>query len=514
MPEDPTSEFASPAAMAVAPALPHPQPVPEPAAERGFFGHPRGLATLFFTELWERFSYYGMRAILILFMTATVAEGGMGMDTARAGAIYGLYTALVYLMALPGGWIADRFLGQRRAVLVGGIVIALGHFSMAAGTTATFYLGLTLIVLGTGLLKPNISTMVGELYPEGGARRDAGFSIFYMGINTGAFVSPLVVGFLGERVDWHVGFGAAGVGMVLGLVQYVLGGRHLGAAGLHPDRGAEGGRRTLYLAAGGAALVIVATVLLHVTGIVRLTATGLADAAGAIIAGIAILYFLSLFVAGGLDRTERARVGVIFILFLAAAAFWAGFEQAGSSFNLFAERLTDLNVFGWEMPASWFQSVNSLFIIFGLAAFFAWLWVALGSREPSSPAKFAFGLFFLGLGFLVMMVAAGLAAGGVKVSPWWLVLTYFLHTVGELCLSPVGLSTVTKLAPHRKVGQMMGVWFMGSALGNLIAGRVGGLFEAMPLSRLFGIMTAVSIGLALLLAVLVRPIRRLMHGVH
>ncbi len=510
MPEDPTSEFASPAATAVSPGRPG-TPVP---AGRGFFGHPRGLSTLFFTELWERFSYYGMRAILILFMTATVAEGGMGMATAQAGAIYGLYTALVYLMALPGGWVADRFLGQRRAVLVGGIVIAAGHFSMAVDSVATFYLGLLLIVIGTGLLKPNISTMVGELYPEGGARRDAGFSIFYMGINTGAFISPLVVGFLGERIDWHLGFGAAGVGMVLGLVQYVLGGRHLGEAGLRPDRGAAASTRTLFLAAGGAALVVAGAVLLHASGLVDLTPTRLADAAGAIIAAIAILYFLSVFLAGGLDRVERGRVAVIFVLFLAAAAFWAGFEQAGSSLNLFAERMTDLDVLGWEMPASWFQSVNSLFIIFGLAASFAWLWVALGSRSPSSPAKFSYGLVFLGLGFLVMVGASTLAAGGVEVSPWWLVLTYFLHTVGELCLSPVGLSTVTKLAPHRKVGQMMGVWFMGSALGNLIAGRVGGLFEAMPLPRLFGVMTAVSIGLGLLLAVLVRPIRRLMAGVH
>ncbi len=515
MPEDQTSEFASTAATAVAPAEPYLGPAAGAIAEHGFFGHPRGLATLFFTEVWERFSYYGMRAILIFFLTAAVAEGGLGMATTQAGAIYGLYTALVYLTALPGGWIADRFLGQRRAVLVGGIVIAAGHFSMAVQGIATFYLGLLLIIVGTGLLKPNVSSMVGDLYAKGDARRDAGFSLFYMGINTGAFVGPLVVGFLGERVNWHVGFGAAGVGMVLGLVQYVLGGRHLGEAGLHPDRSAATGLRPLFLVAGGAAAVIAAVALLQVTGVVHLTATGLADGAGVVIAAIAILYFLSLFLTGRLERVERGRVVVILILFLAAASFWAGFEQAGSSFNLFAERLTDLNVFGWEMPASWFQSVNSLFIIC-LAAFFAWLWVALAraGREPSSPAKFAFGLFFLGLGFLVMVAAAGLAAGGVKVSPWWLVLTYFLHTVGELCLSPVGLSTVTKLAPHRKVGQMMGVWFMGSALGNLIAGRVGGLFEAMPLSRLFGIMTAVSIGLALLLAVLVRPIRRLMGGVH
>ena len=500
-------------------------PLAAPLDPRGFFGHPRGLATLFFTEMWERFSYYGMRAILILYLTATVADGGLGMDVGRAGAIYGLYTAFVYLTALPGGWIADRLIGQRRAVLVGGIVIALGHFSLAIENMACFYLGLLLIVVGTGLLKPNVSTMVGELYPEGGARRDAGFSIFYMGINIGAFLGPLAVGWLGERIDWHAGFAAAGVGMILGLVQYVLGGRLLGGAGLQPDR-AKGGAspgRGLLLGVGGVVLVVAVAVALRSFGVIRLTAEGLANATGVIIAAIAVLYFLFLFLSADLDRAEKGRVGVIAIFFLAAAAFWAGFEQAGSSFNLFAERLTDLPDFpnffpdflGRVMPASWFQSVNSLFIICGGAAFFAWLWVALAQRgrEPSSPMKFASGLIFLGLGFLVMVAAAGFAAAGVKVSPWWLVLTYFLHTVGELCLSPVGLSTVTKLAPHRKVGQMMGVWFMGSALGNLIAGQVAGLFEAMPLPRLFGIMTAVSIGLGLLLAVLARPIRRLMGGV-
>ncbi|MGH9360366.1 MAG: peptide MFS transporter, partial [Thermoanaerobaculia bacterium] len=289
MPTDPASQLAS------------------PAVPGGFFGHPRGLATLFFTELWERFSYYGMRAILILYLTATVADGGLGMDVARAGAIYGLYTAFVYLTALPGGWIADRLIGQRRAVLVGGIVIALGHFSLAIESMATFYLGLILIVIGTGQLKPNVSTMVGELYPEGGARRDAGFSIFYMGINTGAFIGPLIVGFLGERIDWHAGFAAAGVGMVLGLVQYVWGGRLLGEAGLHPDRQHAGGRggRTLLLGVAGAVGVVVLAGLLHHGGFFQLTAEGLANATGVIIAAIALLYFASLFLSRDLDRAEK-----------------------------------------------------------------------------------------------------------------------------------------------------------------------------------------------------------------
>jgi proton-dependent oligopeptide transporter, POT family len=492
--------------------------------QRGFFGHPRGLATLFFTEMWERFSYYGMRALLILFMTAAVEKGGLGFDTQKAGAIYGLYTSGVYLAAMPGGWLADHLIGQRRAVLFGGIIIALGHFSMALPGTFFFYLGLLLIVLGTGLLKPNISTMVGDLYPEGGARRDAGFSIFYMGINIGAFSAPLVVGWLGERVDWHVGFGAAGVGMGFGVLQYVLGGKYLGEVGRSPKNGvtppAEPGRhrkaRSSRLLGLGVVGVLVVLGVLQLLGVVDLmSAVGLASAGGLIIVSLALAFFAYMFTAGGLDSVEKRRLGVIGVLFICSAIFWAGFEQAGSSLNLFARELTDRTFLGWEMPASFLQSVNALLII-GLAPAFAWLWVWLNKRglEPASPAKFSMGLVLLGAGFGVMVVASLAAAAGHKVSPLWLVLTYLLHTFGELSLSPVGLSTVTKLAPHRMVGLMMGVWFMSMSLGNLIAGRVAGLFETMPLPRLFGAVAATAIAAGLLLALFVRPIRRLMGGVH
>jgi proton-dependent oligopeptide transporter, POT family len=500
--------------LAPAPSAPTGPSVP---GDTAFFGHPRGLATLFFTELWERFSYYGMRAILILFMTAAVADGGLGMDVGTAGAIYGLYTAFVYLMALPGGWLADRILGQRRAVLWGGVIIAAGHFSLAVPGLSTFYLGLALIVLGTGLLKPNISTMVGELYPEGGARRDAGFSIFYMGINIGAFAAPLVTGFLGEKVDWHLGFGAAGVGMLLGLVQYVAGERHLGDAGVRPNAsgtGAGGGGAPFALAALG--LLGVFLGMLQLFGVADLTsARGLADAGGAVIVTLAVLYFAYMYLAGGLDATERKRLGAIGILFLASAVFWAGFEQGGSSLNLFAERLTDRMILGWEMPASFLQSVNSVFII-ALAPVFAWLWVwsSRRGREPSSPVKFALGLVLLSLGFLVMVGASARAAAGELVSPNWLVLTYLLHTAGELCLSPVGLSTVTKLAPRRMVGQMMGVWFMALALGNVLAGRVAGQFEALPLPQLFGAVAATGLVAGVVLLLVLRPMKRMMAGVH
>ncbi|WPB75891.1 peptide MFS transporter [Archangium violaceum] len=505
------------------PAVPLVPGGPSSRPEQGsFFGHPRGLSTLFFTELWERFSYYGMRALLILFMTAAVDKGGLGFDTNKAGAIYGLYTSGVYLAAMPGGWLADRLIGQRRAVLYGGIIIALGHFSMALPGTFFFFLGLLLIVMGTGLLKPNISSMVGGLYPEGGARRDAGFSIFYMGINLGAFAAPIVVGTLGEKVDWHLGFGVAGLGMVLGVIQYLMGGKHLGDVGqkLQSEPPAPGqakrggGSRTLGFAVVG--VLVGLLVVLQVLGVVDLTtAVGLANAGGLIIVTLALAFFAFQFTAGGLDATEKRRLAVIGVLFICSAIFWAGFEQAGSSLNLFARELTDRTVFGWQMPASYLQTVNALLII-SFAPVFAWLWVWLNKRglEPSSPAKFSMGLVLLGLGFGVMVAASLAAAGGRQVSPLWLVLTYLLHTLGELSLSPVGLSTVTKLSPQRAVGQMMGVWFMSMSLGNLIAGRVAGQFEAMPLPQLFGAVAAVAVAAGLVLSLFVRPIRGMMGGVH
>ncbi|MFL6200853.1 MAG: peptide MFS transporter [Thermoanaerobaculia bacterium] len=517
MAKDPVSEFAAPASTAVAGGI-HPSTAAA-AADTSFFGHPRGLATLFFTEYWERFSYYGMRALLFLFMAGavTTANPGLGMTETRAGAIYGLYTAFVYLLALPGGWVADQILGQRRAVFLGGCLIAAGHFSMAVPSGPTFYMGLVLIVLGTGLLKPNISTMVGELYPEGGARRDAGFSVFYMGINLGAFAGPLVCGTLGERVNWHWGFAAAGVGMVFGVIQYALGAHHLGRAGLQPETAGDPAdrRKTLLLLGLGAGAVALFG-LRWGKGVLDITVEQVASAMTVVIVAVAISYLVFQLVAGGLDPTEKKRMIVIFVLFVFSALFWSGFEQAGSSLNLFAERLTDRMVGGWEMPTTWLQSVNPLLII-TLAPVFAWIWLALARRhlEPSSPAKFAWGLILLGLGFAVMVWASILTANQTRqVGMGWLCLTYLLHTCGELCLSPVGLSTVTKLAPHRKVGQMMGVWFMSLSLGNLIAGQVAGQFETLPLPQLFGAVFATTAGAGLILALLARPIRKLMSGVH
>jgi POT family proton-dependent oligopeptide transporter len=482
--------------------------------DRKWFGHPRGLSTLFFTEMWERFSYYGMRGILLLFLVATVQNGGFGLTDRIGSAIYGLYVGFVYLMALPGGWVADRILGQRRAVFVGGCFIAAGHFSMAIGLVPTFYLGLVLIVIGTGLLKPNVSAMVADLYPEGGNRRDAGFSIFYSGINVGAMIGPLVCGFLGEKVNWHLGFGAAGIGMVLGLVQYQLGGKYLGDAGLRrpAETTAAKDRSAVRKLAIGVAVVFGAIALataLQLAGVIQLDLYGVAKATGFFMLGLALVYFGSVIFLSKLSRAEKKRIAVIFVFFMAAVLFWAGFEQAGSSLNLFAERLTQRVIFGWEMPASFLQSVNSIFIIL-LAPVFGALWVRLGRRQPSTSAKMGYGLAFLAIGFLILAWGASFTTGGARVSMMWLIITYLLHTVGELCLSPVGLSSVTKLSPRSLVGQMMGTWFMGTALGNLIAGLAGGGFEGMGVEELFLSVAKVTGVAGLVLLVLAKPIRKFM----
>jgi POT family proton-dependent oligopeptide transporter len=483
----------------------------------GFFGHPRGLATLFMTELWERFSYYGMRALLVLFMTAPAAAGGLGLNVATAGAIYGLYTSSVYMLSLPGGWLADRFLGQRRAVLYGGVLIAAGNLLLAAPATGAFYFGLVVSASGAGLLKPNVSVMVGQLYAADDHRRDAGFSIFYMGINLGAFLSPLACGYLGQRVNWHLGFGLAAVGMILGLAQYVAGGRHLSPASLRPasppdaEEGRRLGRRVRLALAGLAAAAALAA-LLHWQGVMAITAQTLSNAMGAVLLATSVGFFLWVFTAGDWTPVERKRLGVVGVLFLASALFWCMFEQAGSTLNLFAERSTDKNVWGFELPASWLQSLNALFII-ALAPVFAWLWVKLGEKEPSSPAKFVWGLLAAGVGFAVLAVGAARAAGGGQVSPLWLVAVYLFHTAGELCLSPVGLSAMTKLAPAKIGGLLMGAWFLSLSVGNYLGGRIASLYEALPQSTLFWYLAAFGIGAGLVLAWLVGPTKRLMGGV-
>ncbi len=433
--------------------------------ERKFFGHPRGLATLFFTEMWERFSYYGMRGFLILYMSKALAF----TDTQASNA-YTTYVSSVWLTPILGGLIADAWLGQYRSVLLGGIIIALGHFTLAFHGLPFLYAGLGLIVIGTGLLKPNISTLVGGLYEPGDERRDAGFSLFYMGINLGAFLGPIIAGRIAEGIDWHLGFACAGVGMILGLTQYVLGRRHLQPA---VDR----------IAAQKAA---------------RRAAD--ATAAGG---------------QGGrspLTADDWRRISAVFVLFIFASLFWGAYEQAGSTLTLFADRYVHLELLGLRLYASWFVSVQAAFVIL-LSPLFAWLWVRLGPRQPSSPAKFAIALIFVGLAFLLLIPAGSLAQQGIKVSPLWLIAAYFIQELGELCLSPVGLSLVTKVAPVRLVSVVMGIFFLSNFVGNLLAGWSARFVSTVPLVTLFSVTAAVTIGAGAVLFLLLRPIRNLMGGV-
>jgi POT family proton-dependent oligopeptide transporter len=446
------------------------------AGGSAFGGHPAGLATLFFVEMWERFSYYGMRAILVLYAVALPAQGGLGLDTKSAASLYGTYTMAVYLLSLPGGLIADRWIGARRAVVLGGIVIVVGQFSLTVAALPFFYCGLALIAIGTGLLKPNISTMVGMLYQTRDPRRDSGFSLFYMGINLGAVMAPLACGFLAESplfknwlaglgIDparsWHWGFAAAGAGMIAGLAVFAARRRTLEGIGGRPQPRAAASHEP------------------H----------------------------------GPLTREEWKRIAAITILFAFTVLFWAAYEQKGASLNLFAKQLVDTTIGGWEYPASWLQSMTPFYVIL-LAPLFARLWIRMGDRQPSSPAKFALGLTAIGLAFCLLVPASALTAAG-KISPLWLAAVYFLDVVGEMCLSPVGLSTVTKVAPARVVGLMMGAWFFATSLGNKLAGYLSGFFVAGDpgvLMWLYGGIAASLLAGAAVLAAATPAIRRLMEG--
>ncbi len=554
------------------------------AHDAAFFGHPRGLSTLFFTEMWERFSYYGMRAILILFMTAAVADGGLGFDASKGGLILGTYAGMVYLMSVPGGWLADKFLGLRRAVLYGGVVIMAGHISLAIPSVPTFYLGLGLVIIGTGLLKPNISALVGTLYTPEDHRRDAGFSIYYIGINTGAFISPLVVGWLAQsprwkgilsgmgiapETSWHWGFGAAAVGMFFGIVQYLAGWKYLGDAGMSPakpasEAEARGHKRTLLIGFIASVTLVAVLYLLSSTGMITITPERVSKTFGTVLALTPLVLFPVLYFFGDYDAREKKQLIVIMVLFFGATVFWSVFEQAASTLNLFADRNTDLTItralaavlaltlvvpaflsarwllrlpkktplavgftllvnglvlggiyymfthIGEPFESAYFQSANAMYIVV-LAPLFATLWVSLGDREPSSPAKFAVGLLFVALGFAILIIAARLSANGVRVSPLWLVATYFLHTIGELCLSPVGLSAMTRLAPARIVGLVLGIWFLATSLGNWLAGFASSLYEQMPLPTLFGVVTTLTLVATVVLSGLVGPMKRLIR---
>lgn len=496
------------------------------STSKSFFGHPRGLATLFFTEMWERFSYYGMRALLFLFMVASAEEGGLELDERTTGAIYGIYTMLVYLLSLPGGWIADRLLGLKKSVFYGGCLITLGHFCMAIPSNETFFLGLFFIVVGTGLLKPNISSLVGTLYSnDDQARRDAGFSIFYLGINVGATIAPFITGYLGQAINWHYGFGVAGIGMALGVLQYKLTEKHLGNAGLPPRRDTPEQERSyqrVRLSVIVICLALAVFVGLLFTKVITIDPVAFAQASGYVILTAVSLYIIYILLFENLNKEEKKKITAIAIFFVATTIFYAAYEQAGSSLNLFADRYTDLMVGAFEIPASWFQSVTAGFVLI-FAPVFAWLWVWLSKRNlnPSTPVKLSLGLLFMSTGFFLMVGASAVVAGGAKPLPTWLIFTYMFHTFGEICLYPIGLSAVTKLTPPRLVGQMMGIYFTALAFGNLVAGLFAGQFdkqaiEADPslLASLFGLVAKITLGAAIVVFILNKPIRKLMGNIH
>ncbi|KUH35877.1 MULTISPECIES: peptide MFS transporter [Streptomyces] len=441
-----------------------------PVTEKTFLGHPRGLANLFMTEMWERYSYYGMRALLVLYLSAEVAEGGLGFEDATAIAIYSVYNAMVYLLALPGGWFGDRVWGARKTVAVSGTIIMVGHFLLALPTTVSFFVGLAFIAAGSGLLKANISTMVGHLYRDkNDPRRDGGFTIFYMGINVGAFAAPLTIGWVGQEVNWHYGFALAGVGMAVGLAFYFLGFRNLAPESNQVPAPLSETER--------AGLIKRAVIWLAVAAV----AYGLVGLSGSFtidwvlwpltILGLALptYYLVRVRRDSDLEPVERTRMSAYVWFFVAAAAFWAIYDQTGSTLTLFAKDNTEGSLFGFDFPSSWFQSLNPLYVM-ALAPVFAWLWVALSRRgkEPSTLSKFATGLLMIGGSFFVMMLAQTASAGGVKVTPLWLCSVYLIQTIGELTLSPVGLSLTTKLAPAKYASQMMGVWFLAVTAGSSV----------------------------------------------
>ncbi|MEH0156606.1 peptide MFS transporter [Limibacter armeniacum] len=477
------------------------------------FGHPRGLFTLFFTEMWERFAYYGMRALLVLYLVSAV-----GLDRAGALEIYAIFTGLVYLTPLAGGAIADKILGQRKAIIVGGLLMALGLFAIASGE-ALLNVGLGLLIVGNGFFKPNISTIVGALYEQNDPRKDGGFTIFYMGINLGALFSPLVCGTLGEKISWGWGFGAAGIGMVAGLIIFLFNSKSLGNLGFPPS---SGDRQFSLTTKDWSHILIWAAATAAVTyGVIILWSslgeevTGYIKMIGAVLGVIALVFIIANNTKGG---DEWSRVGVIFILAFFNIFFWAGFEQAGGTFNLFADGRTDrvIGFLNWEIPTTYFQSINPVFIL-ALAPAFDMLWQNLAKTKfnPSTPVKFAFGLILLGVGFFVMNIADSRAVDGNLVSPLWLVTVYLFHTMGELCLSPIGLSMITKLSPTKITAVMMGLWFGSIALAQYMAGILESLLHNyLPDTPLFLFLTMTSVTGGVLLLLISPLLSKMMRGIH
>ena len=482
--------------------------------DKGFLGHPIGLRTLFLTEMWERMSYYGMRALLVLYMTGTVTNfnPGLGWTQMESQAIYGIYVGMVYFMVVPGGWIADNILGHQKAVLYGAMIIALGHFTLAIPIQQTFFLGLIFVVLGTGLLKGNISTIVGKLYKEDDSRRESGYTIFYMAINIGSTLGFLVCSYLGEKIGWHWGFGAAGIGMSFGVLQFIYSKKLLGVAGINPNPMEDRRRAKLVLGTKislGVMFVVIASGLL---GFYSIEPRGFAENFSYFLTVVAGLYFLYLFFFAGLTSAEKRNLILLGLLFVGAAAFWSGFDQSASSLSIFARDYTDLSVSGYIIPIGWLQFANPIFVVI-FAPIFAGIWTHLGriNLNPALPIKFAFGLMLMAVSFVIMLFAVELAMETAPVGMRWLILTYLLQTWGELTLSPIGLAAFSRYSPKKYIGQMFGLWFLASAIGGVLAGLLGG--DAMDtglesISPVFNFMIKYYLAIALILIVLSRFIKK------
>ncbi len=473
---------------------------------KDFFGQPGGLTTLFYTEMWERMSYYGMRALLVLFMTAALQEGGMGLTVATAGAIYGLYTGSVYFMGLPGGWLADRLFGSQKAIWYGGIIIMIGHIILTIPDEKAFFIGLIFVIMGTGLLKPNIGAMVGQLYTPEDQRRDSGYAIYYMGINIGSIIGNFVTGFLMDNAGWHWAFGAAAVGMAIGLIQYRLTTYKLKGVGDEPALPlSESGKKNTWLVISAFFAILVSVTYAIMTGLLVIEVIAVAKYVAVLFTLVFFVYYAVIFFFGNLSSDEKKRLGALLLVCVASAFFWSGFEQAGSSLNLFARDYTDRMIGTFEIPTAWFQSANSIFIV-ALTPFFAALWINLAKKlvSPSYGLKTALGLIIMASGFIVMFFAAQYAAQGLKVAPYWLITTYFIHTVGELCLSPVALSAISKLSPKRFAGQMMGIFVLTYSIGSIISGLLAGRYnpnnvEQIPSLYIQISLISIAIGTVILL---------------
>jgi len=488
--------------------------------------HPSGLYTLFATEFWERFSYYGMRALLVLYLTATFADGGFGMERSEALEIYAIFTGLVYLTPILGGLLADKYLGQRKAIFIGGVVMAVGQFMLAGSVSYgevehlalrefLLYSGLGLIILGNGFFKPNISTIVGGLYEKDDPRKDSAFTIFYMGINSGAFLAPFIAGGLGEKVGWHWGYISAGVGMLLSLIWFYARRASLKDVGLPPY--SEESKLGLVLKDWIGILYYSIGCVLAVLGLIKLLDI-LSETTFFyikwIFGSVGVVYLVYEIIKGTKGATEWSRVGAILVLAVFHVVFWSGFEQAGGTFNLFALENTNRMLFGWEMPASYFQALNPVFIVtLGVPFSMLWIWLASSGYNPRTPYKFGFGLILVGVGFLLMIAAQGNADRGIMVSPLWLIGVYFLHTAGELCISPVGLSLITKLAPQKIVSVMMGLWMGSIALGNYLAGTLEKILESFDF-ELYPFLAAESIGAGIVIIAIGPLLVKMMKGIH